>query len=176
MISKINFLTMDNQIINMNYDIFINKCDFITLLDLEENNDNGENYEENIPINVTLQTMKFIEIYLTHHRETNIPIINKPLTILKYLSVIDNISIWDRNFIESLDLQNIYDLVNACNYLGIDSLKALCCAYLTTLLFRKRIHFALENPLTLTEHARISTEIKWGRLPNNIIDKFTFNK
>ena len=63
---------------------------------------------------------------------------------------------WDVNFINSIELDGIFDLINAANYMDINSLLDLACAKIASLMKGKsaqeiRAMFNIECDLTEDE-------------------------
>lgn len=87
--------------------------------------------------------------YLTHYKDSEPREIPKPLPSPNLLDVTDE---WDVNFI-SIDLDSVFDLINAANYLDIKQLLDLSCAKIASTMKGKsaeeiRAIFNLENDLT----------------------------
>ncbi len=97
-------------------------------------NTNKKN-EINLP-EINYNTLQKIVQYLIHYKEKEPQQIPKPLSSNNLNNVIDE---WDINFIKNMDMNSIYDLINASNYLEIPSLLDLSCAYVITLIKGKSI-------------------------------------
>ena len=92
---------------------------------------------------------KIIE-YLTHYKDKVPKDIPKPMPSANLSEVIDE---WDVNFINSIELDNVFDLINAANYMDISSLLDLSCAKIASLMKGKtaqeiRTMFNIECDLT----------------------------
>ena len=92
---------------------------------------------------------KIIE-YLTHYKDKVPKDIPKPMPPANLSEVIDE---WDVNFINSIELDNVFDLINAANYMDISSLLDLSCAKIASLMKGKtaqeiRTMFNIECDLT----------------------------
>ncbi len=90
--------------------------------------------------------------YLTHYKDSEPREIPKPLPSANLLDVTDE---WDVNFI-GIDLDSVFDLINAANYLDIKQLLDLSCAKIASTMKGKsaeeiRTIFNLENDLTEDE-------------------------
>ena len=97
-------------------------------------NTNKKN-EINLP-EINYNTLQKIVEYLNHYKDKEPQLIPKPFTSNNLINVTDE---WDINFIKNMDMNSIYDLINASNYLEIPSLLDLCCAYIITLIKGKPI-------------------------------------
>ena len=127
---EITLISSDNQKIQIDSKI-VEKSDFLK--------DKIENSNKNIEINlpeINYNTLQKIVQYLIHYKEKEPQQIPKPLSSNNLSNVIDE---WDINFIKNMDMNSIYDLINASNYLEIPSLLDLCCAYIITLIKGKPI-------------------------------------
>ena len=81
--------------------------------------------EINLP-EINSKTLQKIVNYLIHYKDKEPQQIPKPLSTNNLNNVTDE---WDINFIKDMDINNIYELINASNYLEIPSLLDLACAY-----------------------------------------------
>ena len=127
---EITLISSDNQKIQIDSKI-VEKSDFLK--------DKIENSNKNIEINlpeINYNTLQKIVQYLIHYKEKEPQQIPKPLSSNNLNNVIDE---WDINFIKNMDMNSIYDLINASNYLEIPSLLDLSCAYVITLIKGKSI-------------------------------------
>jgi S-phase kinase-associated protein 1 len=91
--------------------------------------------EINLP-EINSKTLQKIVNYLIHYKDKEPQQIPKPLSTNNLNNVTDE---WDINFIKDMDINNIYELINASNYLEIPSLLDLACAYVITLIKGKSI-------------------------------------
>jgi S-phase kinase-associated protein 1 len=99
------------------------------------------------------EVIKKVVEYLTHYMESEPKKIPKPLPSTNLLDVTDE---WDVTFINSLDLDFTYEIVNAANYMEINSLLDLACAKLAALMTGRteeeiREMFNIENDLSPEE-------------------------
>lgn len=90
--------------------------------------------------------------YLTHYKDIEPREIPKPLPSANLLDVTDE---WDVNFI-SIELDAVFDLINAANFLDIKPLLDLACSKIASTMKGKsaeeiRTIFNLENDLTEDE-------------------------
>jgi S-phase kinase-associated protein 1 len=97
--------------------------------------------------------LKKVVEYLTHYRETEPAEIPKPLPSANLLDIIEQ---WDVNYINSVDLDTNFDIINAANYMDIKPLLDLSCAKVASLMKGKtaeeiRTMFNIECDLTEEE-------------------------
>ena len=75
--------------------------------------------------------LKKIVEYLTHYKGAEPKNIPKPLPSS---NLSDSIDEWDINFINGIELDSLYDLINGANYMSINSLMDLACAKIASLM------------------------------------------
>ena len=97
--------------------------------------------------------LKKVVDYLTHYKEAEPREIPKPLPSPNLLDVTDE---WDVTFINGIDLDTTFDLINAANYMDVKPLLELACAKIASLMKGKtgeeiRTMFDIENDLTEEE-------------------------
>ena len=97
--------------------------------------------------------LKKVVEYLTYYKDKTPKDIPKPMPSSNLNEVIDE---WDVNFINSIELDNVFDLINASNYMDIASLLDLSCAKIASLMKGKtaqeiRTMFNIECDLTEEE-------------------------
>jgi S-phase kinase-associated protein 1 len=97
--------------------------------------------------------LKKVVEYLSHYRESEPKEIPKPLPSANLLDVTDD---WDVTFINSVDLDTTFDIINAANYMDIKPLLDLSCAKIASLMKGKtaeeiRTMFNIECDLTEEE-------------------------
>ena len=90
---------------------------------------------------------------MTYYKDKNPKDIPKPMPSANLSEVIDD---WDVKFINSIELDNVFDLINAANYMDIPSLLDLSCAKIASLMKGKtaqeiRTMFNIECDLTEEE-------------------------
>ena len=73
---------------------------------------------------------KIVE-YLTHYKDKEPREIPKPLPSPNLAEVVDE---WDVKFINEIELDSVFDLINAANYMDIRSLLDLSCAKIASLM------------------------------------------
>jgi len=82
--------------------------------------------ESEIPMpDIRGEVLKKIIEYLTHYKDIEPKEIQRPLPSDNLKDVTDE---WDVNFMDSMDLDTNFDLINAANYMDIKSLLDLSCA------------------------------------------------
>ena len=80
--------------------------------------------------------LKKIVEYLTHYKGVEPKYIPKPLPSS---NLSDSIDEWEINFINGIELDNLYDLINGANYMGINSLVDLASAKIASLMKDKTV-------------------------------------
>jgi len=112
--------------------------------------------EDEIPLtNVSSKCLKKVLEYCEHHRKDEPDEIPKPL---KTCNLAELVSEYDAKFIDIDDLEGIFDIIMAANYLDIKSLLDLSCAKIATLIKGKtpeeiRKTFNIVNDFTPEEEA-----------------------
>ena len=76
--------------------------------------------------------LKKVVDYLTYYKDKNPKDIPKPMPSANLSEVIDE---WDVKFINSIELDNVFDLINAANYMDIPPLLDLACAKIASLIY-----------------------------------------
>lgn len=110
--------------------------------------------KEDIPLpDIKFDILKKIVEYLVHYKDTNPKEIPKPLPNANLLEVTDQ---WDVDYINAMELDSVFDLINAVNYMDIPPLLDLSCAKIASLMKGKtaeeiRAMFGIENDLTEQE-------------------------
>ena len=99
---------------------------------------------------IKFDILKKVVEYLTYYKDKTPKDIPKPMPSANLSEVIDE---WDVNFINSIELDNIFDLITAANYMDIPSLLDLSCAKIASLMKGKtsqeiRTMFNIECDLT----------------------------
>ena len=113
-------------------------------------------YEENtdIPLpDIKSNILEKVIAYLTYYKEKSPKEIPKPLPSANLADVVDQ---WDIDFINSIELNNVFDMINAANYMDISSLLDLSCAKIASVMKGKtaeeiRAMFNIENDLSEEE-------------------------
>ena len=121
--------------------------------------------DESVPIpNVKEATLKKVVEFCEKHLEDPLPEIEKPLKTNKLSDVVPE---FYGNYIESLSVEDLYELILAANYLDIKDLLELSCAQVAALMRGKTIPeirelFNIENDFTPEEEAQIKEENRWA--------------
>lgn len=76
------------------------------------------------------------EEFIKHHLEDPLPEIEKPLKTNKLSDVIPE---WYGNYIEGMDVDTLYEVILAANYLNVKDLLELGCAQVAALMRGKTI-------------------------------------
>ena len=110
--------------------------------------------QEPIPIpDIKADILKKVVEYLTYYKGKNPKDIPKPMSSANLSEIIDE---WDVKFINGIELDSVFDLINAANYMDIPSLLDLSSAKIASLLKGKtaqeiRTMFNIECDLTEEE-------------------------
>ena len=73
--------------------------------------------------------LKRIVQYLSHYKNKNPREIQKPTRSSNLSDIVDE---WDEKFINDLDLDDVFELINAATYMKIQSLSDLACTKIST--------------------------------------------
>ena len=92
--------------------------------------------DQTIPTDVKSDMLKKIVEYLTHYKGVKPKDIPKPLPSS---NLSDSIDEWEINFINGIELDNLYDLINGANYMTINSLLDLASAKIASLMKDKTL-------------------------------------
>ena len=88
--------------------------------------------ESDVPMpDIRGEVLKKVVEYLVHYQLTDPKEIPKPLPSGNLLDVTDE---WDVTFINSIDLDTTFDIINAANYMDIKQLLDLSCAKIASLM------------------------------------------
>jgi len=110
--------------------------------------------ESEIPMpDIRGEILRKVVDYLVHFKGSEPKEIPRPLPSNNLLEVVDE---WDVTFINSLDLDSTFDLINAANYMDIKPLLDLSCAKIASMMKGKsaeeiRTMFNIECDLTEEE-------------------------
>jgi S-phase kinase-associated protein 1 len=110
--------------------------------------------EKDIPMpEVRGDVLKKVVEYLIHYKDSEPREIPKPLPSA---NLVENTDEWDANFINSIDLDTTFDLINTANYMDIKPLLDLSCAKVASVMKNKtaeeiRNMFNIECDLTEEE-------------------------
>jgi S-phase kinase-associated protein 1 len=120
-----------------------------------------QDYDESSDIampDITGVVLNKIVEYLVHYKDSEPRDIPKPLPSANLLEVTDE---WDVNFINSVDLDTVFDIIQAANYMDIHHLLHLACSKAASLMIGKTVEelrytFNIENDLTPEEEAELA--------------------
>ena len=99
---------------------------FVSAMTSEDFVDSDDEHMEDIPIlRVRSQVLSIIVDFMNHYNIDPMETINKPLVSNNIGDVVQH---WYAVFIERLDEDMLFDLVNAANYMHIQPLLELACA------------------------------------------------
>lgn len=88
--------------------------------------------KDEIPLpDIKFDILKKVVEYLTFYKDKTPREIPKPLPSHNLAEVTDE---WDVNFINGIELDSVFDLINAANYMDISSLLDLACAKIASLM------------------------------------------
>jgi S-phase kinase-associated protein 1 len=121
--------------------------------------------DEAVPIpSVSSATLDKVIEFCTQYLQDPLPEIEKPLKTNKLSDVVPE---FYGNYIESLEIEPLYQLILAANYLDIKELLELSCAQVAAHMRGKTIQeirdlFNIENDFTPEEEAQIKEENRWA--------------
>ena len=99
--------------------------------------DDQEDKSEPVAIpNVTKEILARVTDFIKHHLEDPLPEIEKPLKTNKLSDVIPE---WYGKFIDDMDVDTLYEVILAANYLNVKDLLELGCAQVAALMRGKTI-------------------------------------
>ena len=112
--------------------------------------------------NIKGDILKKIVEYLEHYENEEPKEIERPLPSLNFKECVDE---WDYNFID-VDINTIFKIINASNYLNIPPLLELSSAKMASIIKGKtteevRQLFGIQNEFTPEEEQQIIEENKW---------------
>ena len=115
--------------------------------------DYKEDMEETQVSDISAAILKKVFEYLEHYKESDPKEIPRPLPSANMSEVCGE---WDVKFLSDLELDSVFDVINAANYLDIKSLLDLSCAKIASEMKGKtaeeiRTKFNIENDLTEEE-------------------------
>ena len=112
--------------------------------------------------NIKGDILKKVVEYLEHYENEEPKEIERPLPSLNFKECVDE---WDYNFID-VDINTIFKIINASNYLNIPPLLELSSAKMASIIKGKtteevRQLFGIQNEFTPEEEQQIIEENKW---------------
>jgi len=135
-ISTVNVYTEDNVLYNIRADYMIKCCKLF---------ENLPNIDDTIRLNIGSFEFKYILDFINHYKG-DMPhiILEKPL---KARHIKDIVDVYSYNFLKTLSYgdnieffeyvrlrEDIYKIIQACNYLGFDYLYNICTLYIASLI------------------------------------------
>ena len=117
-------------------------------------NDLLEDYGKNdsIPLDINSETLESVIKYLEHYENEEPKNIQKPLKSGDLTKVLDT---WDYEFISKFSLEKSVDLVNAANYINLDSLLQLSLCRIASEMKEVRKKYGIECDMTEEEKKEI---------------------
>ena len=127
-----------------------------------ENEDVDELDDVPLP-NVNTETLKKVLQFCNYHIENPMPEIPKPITSSDLQTIVGSSY---GTFIQSFQQEELFEIINAANFMDIQSLLDLACAQVATQIRGKtpeeiRATFNIENDFTPEEEEQIRQENSW---------------
>ena len=115
--------------------------------------EDDENFKELNLIDIDSKFLKIIIEFLEHYKDSEPKLPQKPLKDSNVMQYLDE---WSKKFFSKLNLEDIISLINASNYMEIESLMQICCAIIASNMIDEKIDevqrtFAIENEFTEEE-------------------------
>ena len=115
--------------------------------------EDDENFKELNLIDIDSKFLKIIIEFLEHYKDSEPKL---PPTPLKDSDLMENLDEWSILFFSKLNLEDIISLINASNYMDIESLIQICCGILASNMVDKPVDeiektFGIEYDLTEEE-------------------------
>ena len=115
--------------------------------------EDDENFKELNLIDIDSKFLKIIIEFLEHYKDSEPQL---PQTPLKDSNVMQYLDEWSKKFFSKLNLEDIISLINASNYMDIESLIQICCGILASNMVDKPVDeiektFGIEYDLTEEE-------------------------
>jgi len=132
----------------------------LTMIDDDEGDDD---MNQEIPLpNVREEVLKKVIEFCEYHAEHDFPDIEKPLKSSNMQEVVGE---WDAKYVE-VDMEFLFELILAANYMDIKSLLDLTCAKVASMIKGKtpeeiRQTFNIVNDFTPEEEKQVREENKW---------------
>jgi len=134
----------------------------LTMIDDDDHDEDDDDTQE-IPLpNVREEVLKKIISFCEYHHTHDVPEIEKPLKSSNMAEVVGE---WDANYVE-VDMEFLFELILAANYMDIKSLLDLTCAKVASMIKGKtpeeiRKTFNIVNDFTPEEERQVREENKW---------------
>ena len=115
--------------------------------------EDDENFKELNLIEIDSKILKLIIEFLEHYKDSEPKLPQKPLKDSNVMQYLDE---WSKKFFSKLNLEDIISLINASNYMEIESLIQICCAIIASNMIDHPVDevqnvFGIENNLTEEE-------------------------
>ena len=115
--------------------------------------EDDENFKELNLIDIDSKFLKIIIEFLEHYKDSEPQLPQKPLKDSNVWQYLDE---WSKKFFSKLNLEDIISLINASNYMEIESLMQICCAIIASNMIDHPVDevqnvFGIENNLTEEE-------------------------
>mmetsp|Transcript_69622 Transcript_69622/g.96809 ORF Transcript_69622/g.96809 Transcript_69622/m.96809 type:complete len:162 (+) Transcript_69622:61-546(+) len=156
--TKVKLVSQEGEIIEVDEEVTMKSTLIKNMIE-----DSGT--DEDIPLpNVKTAVLKKVLAYCEQYKTENPPEIEKPLKSTNLAEVVPE---FDAKYIEIENLEEIFDIILAANYLDIKPLLDLSCAKIASLIKGKtpeeiRKTFNIQNDFTPEEEAQIREENKWA--------------
>lgn len=139
------------------------ESELITICMTDEDDDDDNDNEVPLP-KVTKEMLDIVIEFLNYHHENPMGEIEKPL---KSPNMEKNVPKWYADKVNNMELETLFELINAANYLDIKFLLDLTCATVASMCKGKspeeiRATFGIENDFTPEEEKQIREENKWA--------------
>jgi len=133
----------------------------LTMIDDDDNDDDDATQEIPLP-NVREEVLKKVIEFCEYHATNDFPDIEKPLKSSNMQEVVGE---WDAKYVE-VDMEFLFELILAANYMDIKSLLDLTCAKVASMIKGKtpeeiRQTFNIVNDFTPEEEKQVREENKW---------------
>nr|QKY15273.1 SKP1/ASK1 target protein binding component, putative kinetochore protein (SKP1/snRK) [Polytomella parva] len=154
---KIRLLTSDNQVIEVEEEIAFFS---MTIKNVIEDTEGSEA----IPLpNVPQRVLQKIIKYCKYHVEAN----RRDESDARNYKSKEEIEAWDAEFVKFEDIEMLYRVLQAANYLDIKSLMDLLCKHVASMMKGKtpeeiRKTFNIENDFTPEEEEEVRRENQWA--------------
>ena len=115
--------------------------------------EDDENFKKINLIEIDSKILKLIIEFLEHYKDSEPQLPPTPLTDSNVMQYLDE---WSKKFFSKINLEDIISLINASNYMDIESLMKICCGILASNMVDKPIDeieetFGIEYDLTEEE-------------------------
>ena len=131
-------------------------------------NHSNEFGELNDSISINLDTIEISTLthtieFLNYYQSNPFKHIPKPLPTDNLNEFVDK---WYMDYISNKNMEEIFKIIQACNFLEVSSLLELTCAYVATIIKTKSVEeirkiFNITNDFTKEEEEAIKAESRW---------------